>query len=347
MDPFAGLPAHVLADILLYASAHENLVWHVAVCAQVHPNWRRVVLNTLGYGLNVRGVEVRQPVRRRRYGRPSDADHRGNVLANIADGLGNLRLSADGRLKLSALRYHAPRRRRRYEWSTFRSLALCPEGAKVLAACMRALPTELQPSDICLSYNHGLGDAGIEALAAALPAHLRCLSVHCTGLGDAGMEKLVNALPPTLVDLDCGNNSKGITHVGWAMLGRKLPHLPRLEVLGATQCAMDNRGLAALVVGLARAPKLMQMSVQTNHIGDEGMLALSEVLQLQPRPALRFLMFNAWDEDDADTPCYTEVGLARIRMAGWVQRIPGALWVRNDVKESEDAPHSWPPMFLD
>ena len=92
---------------------------------------------------------------------------------------------------------------------------------------------------------------------------------------------------------------------------------------------MDDRGLAALALGLAGATSLKQMNVQLNAIGDEGLLALSAALERQPRPALRFMLFNAWDEDDSSEHCYSEVGLASMRAAGWVQRIPSFLWVRN------------------
>jgi hypothetical protein len=81
---------------------------------------------------------------------------------------------------------------------------------------------------IDLRSNPKLGDAGISALAKALPASLQRLTIEVTGCGDEGILTVVAVLPRLLQlqGLDCGGNSIGIA--GWTALGRALPVLPAL-----------------------------------------------------------------------------------------------------------------------
>lgn len=184
------LPAQLLAHILLSASDQESLMRHVAVCTQVHPEWWRAVSSTPAYGMAM--LEDPKMSSGRRPAKTHDrADHRANVLANICQKLDGLRLGAGNRtLNVSARvgQFNRTPSSRRPAGRERPVPFLCVEAAAVLAACLRALHAERQPSRINLSYQP-VGDAGIEVLAAALPPELRGLSVDCTSLGDAGMEK--------------------------------------------------------------------------------------------------------------------------------------------------------------
>jgi hypothetical protein len=48
--PVADLPEHLATRILLGATEHEDLLRHVAICAQVCTSWRRVVSASAAYG---------------------------------------------------------------------------------------------------------------------------------------------------------------------------------------------------------------------------------------------------------------------------------------------------------
>ena len=49
------LPTNVLTGILLTATTHENLLAHAALCARVHPEWRRAVMGSAAYGRGIVG----------------------------------------------------------------------------------------------------------------------------------------------------------------------------------------------------------------------------------------------------------------------------------------------------
>ena len=84
--------------------------------------------------------------------------------------------------------------------------------------------------------NGGLGDAGLAALARALPPTLRKLYFGATGCGDAGMVAVAAALPRTAIEALDAFDNPAVGAAGWAALGAALPTLVRLEVLGLSGC---------------------------------------------------------------------------------------------------------------
>ena len=129
---------------------------------------------------------------------------------------------------------------------------------------------------IDLRSNPKLGDAGISALAKALPASLQRLTIEVTGCGDEGILTVVAVLPRLLQlqGLDCGGNSIGIA--GWTALGRALPVLPALGWFSACDCAgMGDAGIAAPVAELPRCALFGDLWLERCGIGATGTVALA------------------------------------------------------------------------
>eukprot|EP01043_Picozoa_sp_COSAG02_P044875 COSAG02_NODE_4049_length_5862_cov_2.302100_4_plen_271_part_00 len=113
---------------------------------------------------------------------------------------------------------------------------------------------------LSLPWNINLGDSGLATLAEVLPATLRHLDISGTGCGDAGMTAVAAALP-RLVELRtmlCRSAALGQT--GWFALVDVLPELPQLKSLDASLCSLNAPHIAASAGGLRLATVLPQCS---------------------------------------------------------------------------------------
>eukprot|EP01045_Picozoa_sp_COSAG04_P010296 COSAG04_NODE_625_length_11793_cov_11.719942_10_plen_298_part_00 len=256
----SALPPTALHHILLTATTHDNLLRFVAACARVCGEWWRAVGGSAAYG---RGLGAQRKW----------------VLKAIAKALG---MGWGDRLSLHGQR-------------------IGDVGAAVLGAALMALPTirftqlRLTDSDLTaagvaslapalrrpwgegglkvlsVQDNCGLGDAGVAALAKALPPTLERLEITSTGCGDDGFVALAAALPALtrLETLWCGGPGVGargnpdVTARGWAALAGALPSLPALQELRAAGCTgMGSAGAAALAAALPQCPRLQHLYVR-------------------------------------------------------------------------------------
>jgi hypothetical protein len=132
------------------------------------------------------------------------------------------------------------------------------------------------------SGNAGLGDDGVvELLRLELPPTLEELYLANVGLGDAGMAALAAALPAmsALRTLSV-NANPAVAERGWAALGAALPQLPALSSLQAEECVgMRDSGAAALAVGIPGALSLETVNLHGCGIGDEGARVLAVVMR--------------------------------------------------------------------
>eukprot|EP01045_Picozoa_sp_COSAG04_P005574 COSAG04_NODE_260_length_18679_cov_4.566439_13_plen_368_part_00 len=317
------LPTKLLEHILLSAQPTTNLLRHVAVCARVCPEWRRLVAGVPAYGaaLEDRALEFAQPSAPHplwptcSFGESEQCSgERARVLRTISDGLDNA--AGNGRLDLG-----------------FGNSKIGEEGGRSLGAALCSLPTPLRLTELSVpecsltaaglapivnamrrgfaagglrklnvSNNTDLRDDGIEAVAGVLPSTLQVLHIFNTGCGDVGMTAVAARLPSSLALLNCSINPD-IGQDGWAALGAALPHLPALAALYANGCSgMGCGGVGALFAGAGAgagagaedppaAPALGALWVLDCNIGDEGGRALANAL---PRcPALQVLYILA------------------------------------------------------
>ena len=187
----ADLPEPALRRILLGSS--DNLLRFVAACARVCGEWWRVVGGSAAYG---RGLGV--------------GEERTRVLKDITEALENEGEDVD-----------------------LRDKRIGDAGAAMLGAALQAVPT-IRFTNLVL-FNNALTAVGAASLAPALrrpwgAGGLRTLNVRNNpSLGDAGVAALAKALPPTLEELnvddtDCGDD-------GLVALAAALPALTRLTLM--------------------------------------------------------------------------------------------------------------------
>ena len=137
--------------------------------------------------------------------------------------------------------------------------------------------------------NPSLGDAGVVALAKALPPSLKHLDIDSTGCGNEGLVALVAALPALvhLRRLDCSTNP-ATTARGWLALAGALPSLPALEVLSASDCTgMGSEGAAALAAALPQCPRLTAVYMGDCGLDEQAKAALRAAEQSVPESAER------------------------------------------------------------
>ena len=89
-----------------------------------------------------------------------------------------------------------------------------------------------------VSGNTLLGDVGVVELLPLLMSHLEELYLANVGLGDVGMEALAARLPsvPMLCTLSC-NANPSVVRSGWVALGEALPELRALKSFQAEECS--------------------------------------------------------------------------------------------------------------
>ena len=140
-----------------------------------------------------------------------------------------------------------------------------------------------------LGGNSGLGDAGVAALAKALPPSLETLGISNTGCGDDGLVALAAALPAftRLERLWCEHNPAA-TARGWVALAGALPSLPALAQLAAGCCTgMGSEGAAALAATIPQCPRLRDLHVYDCGLGAQAKAALRSAAASVPRSAER------------------------------------------------------------
>eukprot|EP01045_Picozoa_sp_COSAG04_P007891 COSAG04_NODE_423_length_14604_cov_8.047777_8_plen_285_part_00 len=271
----SALPEPALRGILLTAVRTDNLLRYVAACARVCAEWRRVVAGSAAYG--------RRLLR--------DMAERARVLKAItkaleAEGselkLARVTIGDAGAAALGAAVMALP---------TIRFTALQLEGNELTAAGLASLAPALLrhwgAGGLRGLYVGGnpLGDAGVVALAEALPPTLGKLFLQDTGCGDDGLVALAAALPALtrLWFLQCTYNPAA-TARGWVALAGALPSLPALETLSASGCTgMGSEGAAALAAVVPRCPRLRNVFVMLPSAlaarTEPGFVALNTALQ--------------------------------------------------------------------
>merc|ERR1719272_1592942 len=76
----------------------------------------------------------------------------------------------------------------------------------------------------------------------------------------------------------------GLDDTAASALAAALESLPRLSELQLGWNIIGDVGAASLAASLKHCPKLSRLSLQWNGIGDEGMVVLAESLQSMPDP---------------------------------------------------------------
>ena len=273
MPGINDLPTNVLTNILLSATTHADLLAHVALCACVHPEWRRAVMGSAAYG---HGIVGRSAIAGAAVAQITAATERARVLRELSAALRQAK--ADGKLDLGAA----------YAGDA---------GIRALDAAVRALPSPLALTELrlegCLLTAAGmatiaglmrdgrlgsqlkelhvpgndLGDAGVTALAAALPPTLEGLSFMVVGCGDAGMLAVARALPTTRVgQLLCYMNP-AVTEAGWTALAAALPTtgVDRLTL----RADFGDAGVVSLARGLPES-SVRALTLDDDDVGDVG-----------------------------------------------------------------------------
>ena len=268
------LPEPALRRILL--GPGDNLLFFVAACARVCAEWRRVVGGSAAYGLGLpRGRREGLPGNLRYEG---DDDERARILKVITRALEKegeeldlcYKLLGDsGAAALGAALQAMPRIR--FTELNLGLNELKAAGAACLAPALRRPWGDSGLKKLRVDGNPSLGDAGVAALAKALPATLEHLKISMTGCGDDGLVALTAALPALtrlrelflfyLCGLYCRDNPAA-TARGWVALAGALPSAPALQKVDMTQnTGMGSEGVAALVAAVPECPQLRSVYV--------------------------------------------------------------------------------------
>ena len=176
-----AIPTPVLRKLLLTGTTYDNLAVHAATCAQVHPEWRRVVHENPVYLSAIIGQRRRTTLLKQ-------------ITVAVQGSTPSLQILARGR----AARIRLGR------------VPLGRDGARTLGAVLSAMEMPLPVSQLDLS-NCNLVGPEVEPIAAALrqtastqaPGRMQSLSLASNSiLGDTGLRAVVAALPPSLTELD-------------------------------------------------------------------------------------------------------------------------------------------------
>jgi hypothetical protein len=190
-----AIPTSVLRQILLTGTTHSSLATHVAVCAQVHPEWRRVVRDNPAYlAVSDKRADLLRPITAAVQGpTPSLQILARSGAARIR--LGGQELGCDGAAALGAVlgAMGTPLPVSQLDLS---ACGLVGAGIGPIATALRqtASAAHGRLQSLSLAANPALGDAGLAAIAAAIPPSLTELDVSEVGAGDEGMAALARAL---------------------------------------------------------------------------------------------------------------------------------------------------------
>ena len=316
-------PTNVLTHILTTATTHDDLLAHVALCARVHPEWRRAVMGSAAYGLGIVGRSADKGATETAATEALRALNIGGLSRRAKElGIGEEMLEAlqdDDEPKQALIRWLAPRDP---------GATAAEERSRVLRTVSTALRQAKADGKLDLAETH-VGDAGAVALEAAVRAlssplaltelkmtgwlltaagmatvaalmrgghlgssQLKLLNVSGNDLGDAGVTALAAVLPPTLEDFSFTN--VGCGDAGMLAMARALP-ATRVELLLCDRNpAVTEAGWTAL--GAALPTTGADRLVVHGNLGHAGTTSLAESL---PESTVRSLDLLGCDAGDA------------------------------------------------
>eukprot|EP00058_Branchiostoma_floridae_P005156 XP_002590644.1 hypothetical protein BRAFLDRAFT_89444 [Branchiostoma floridae] len=165
-------------------------------------------------------------------------------------------------------------------------------GLRVLGLSVTYLtPSSLQPlvqgfshvsllEELDVTWNHALGDAGIEVLQVGLScvphlAVLRLGRVNMTAVGMSSLAPYMRHLVE-LRELDIIENWIGDT--GLESLTTVLPIFTAMQVLVLCNISISTTGMRTLVPALCQLTRLIKLDISKNDIGDPGLECLAAIL---------------------------------------------------------------------
>ncbi|KAM6307815.1 NACHT, LRR and PYD domains-containing protein 12-like [Podargus strigoides] len=166
-------------------------------------------------------------------------------------------------------------KKKRLRWECELTLAGCEDLATVLS-------TSQSLRDLNMGYNN-LGDAGVRLLCEGLKhpsCQLEKLRLRCCRISSAGCGDLAAALSTSwrLRELDLAANDLGDAGVRLLCEGLKHPSC-RLENMGLQRCQVTSASCGDLATALSASPRLRELHLGDNDIGDPGLRLLCEGLQ--------------------------------------------------------------------
>ncbi|XP_035690074.1 NLR family CARD domain-containing protein 3-like [Branchiostoma floridae] len=171
-------------------------------------------------------------------------------------------------------------------------------------------PSSLQPlvqgfshmsllEELDLTWNHDLGDAGMEVLQVLLSsvprlAVLRLRSVSMTAVGMSSLAPYMHHLVGLRV-LDITGNKIGDT--GLESLTTVLPIFTAMMVLVLKRIGISPTGMSTLVPALCQLTRLIKLDISGNAIGDPGLECLAAILH--NLTAMKVLILRSTDISDS------------------------------------------------
>ncbi|XP_053725939.1 NACHT, LRR and PYD domains-containing protein 3-like isoform X2 [Synchiropus splendidus] len=164
------------------------------------------------------------------------------------------------------------------------SCGLSERSGSLLSSVLSSPSSSLTQLD--LSYNRDLKDAGVELLSAGLKSphcHLETLSLIDCGLSERSgslLSSVLSSPSSSLTQLDLSEN-RDLKDAGVELLsaGLKSPHC-HLETLRLIQCRISERGCASLASALTSNPShLRELDLRNNHPGGAGLEQLPAGLE--------------------------------------------------------------------
>ena len=302
--PIDGLPGNILSIILLTASPSDNLLRRVSLCARVHPNWRRVVMDCHAFG---RGIAVAPSTLFRDMS--ALAQIPGPRLANNDSFIARV-VVAHGRLvPLTWAPGDGPELQSSADVSERSRVMTLID--KALGECWRHDESEDEEEDEeedenqdspfyssyaqwkgTLSLSHAqIGDAGAQCLAAALhaatPLRIGSLGLQGCILSAKGLEPVLLAIEHIRVAETSLGAPQGLRTVlvsdnplmgdmGIIALARSLPSTVTYLSFSATNCG--DTGMVAMASALPRTEMIKLECTNNPAIGLEGWAALGTAL---------------------------------------------------------------------
>eukprot|EP01045_Picozoa_sp_COSAG04_P003696 COSAG04_NODE_152_length_22459_cov_12.374597_20_plen_302_part_00 len=275
----ADLPPTALHHILLTATTHDNLLRFVAACARVCGEWWRAVGGSAAYG---RGAGAGAGRARVLKVIAKALEWQGEELNLYGKVIGDAGAAALGVALLALPPTHFTALDLSYN-------ELTAAGAASLVPALGRPWGAGGLMELHVRSNGSLGDAGVAALAKALPPTLEELEMGETGCGDDGLAALAAALPALtrFTALYCYSNPAAGGR-GWAALGGALPSLPALGVLSASGCTgMASEGAAALAAAIPQCPRLQNVFINGCGLDEQAKAALRAAAASVPTSAER------------------------------------------------------------
>lgn len=269
------MPEHVLRQILLSSTTHDDLLRWISAVARVCRAWWLVAQTSAAYGTglgerasllkDISGVLQRAITGVRcacdgaychEYG--CTYEHQGGMRVVAGeldhDGSSAMELEGWGRVlgaAMQAMPRPVPLTRIHLSagWrSDGQRVGLTVAGMAPITAVLKEGFARGGLTSLALTGHHLLGDSGVVALAKALPTTLRHLWLEVV-YADQGMLAIAEALP-TMTGMRVLNFSENhfVSGRGWSALAAVLPllrelrHLQASECKGWGQCVCDNVG---------------------------------------------------------------------------------------------------------